>query len=124
MRCLGGVLLLVPFPGLAQTLNGTALCKDKVGLGGPWCKAPESGPATIGNLALSRKWRFGASLALAYNMVKTVFASILLLIPWGMLWGQVKQEPPPSTVAYLNSTLGFRYVPPSEMRDKTERSQA
>jgi hypothetical protein len=61
--------------------------------------------------------------ALAYNIMKTVLA-ILLLIALGTLWSQVTQAPLSSTVAYSNSTLGFRYLPPSEMHDKTERSKA
>jgi len=33
---------------------------------------------------------------------------------------QVGQNPVVSS-GYLNSTLGFRYIPPREMKDKTER---
>ena len=46
-----------------------------------------------------------------------------MLIQWGVAETKPSQSPPPSN-AFSNVALGFRYVPPSEMRDKTQRFRA
>jgi hypothetical protein len=46
---------------------------------------------------------------------------LVVLISWGAASAQSGQTTPAPWLAYSNTSLGFRYVPPVEMRDKTER---
>jgi hypothetical protein len=47
---------------------------------------------------------------------------VLLLIVWGGAIAQVKRDAAGALeTGYSNASLGFRYVPPGEMRDKTAR---
>jgi hypothetical protein len=57
--------------------------------------------------------------------MKTIWPGLLLLsISWNLSMSQSTQHPPFAGSEYSNATLSFRYVPPAEMRDKTERLRA
>jgi hypothetical protein len=57
--------------------------------------------------------------------MKTTWAGLLLLaISWNLSMSQSTQHPPSTVSDYSNETLRFRYMPPAEMRDKTERFRA
>ena len=53
---------------------------------------------------------------------KVPVVTLALLLP--MLWAQTEYDPPRSVPVYRNPDLGFRYWPPQEMHDKTDRSTA
>jgi hypothetical protein len=53
--------------------------------------------------------------------MKTIFLAVLFLLTgWSAVTAQ-SSSPLPSRTGYSNATLGFRYMPPGEMRDKTKR---
>jgi hypothetical protein len=57
--------------------------------------------------------------------MKTILlAALFLLTRWGIATAQSQQATSAPRRAYSNATLGFRYRPPSEMRDKTRRFRA
>ena len=57
--------------------------------------------------------------------MKIVSAGLLLsLALFGLVAAQTKPNLPLFKTGYANASLGFKYVPPSEMQDKTERSKA
>jgi hypothetical protein len=54
--------------------------------------------------------------------MRTIWAGLLLLlISWNLSMSQSTQHPSSAGADYSNATLRFRYMPPAEMRDKTER---
>ncbi|PYV68501.1 MAG: hypothetical protein DMG96_36215 [Acidobacteria bacterium] len=56
--------------------------------------------------------------------MKLTSIALLLLTVSGWAMAQVKQGRLASGTSYSNATLGFRYTPPNQMHDKTERSRA
>jgi hypothetical protein len=57
--------------------------------------------------------------------MRTIWAGLLLLpISWNLSMSQSTQHPPSAGSDYSNATLRFRYMPPAEMHDKTQRFRA
>jgi hypothetical protein len=54
--------------------------------------------------------------------MRTTTLVIFLMIVWATATAQVKQDPKRDlAISYSNANLGFRYAPPSGMRNETER---
>ena len=84
------------------------------------CGLPVKATVKIGS---SNDGRESVALSgMEMNIVST--ALLLLMISCGVATAQSQQATSAPRRAYSNATLGFRYIPPSEMRDKTERFRA
>jgi hypothetical protein len=73
----------------------------------------------VGNSENMSHFIFGAR-----KVIRTSFVcGLFLLVQWGA--AETKPSPSPSSGnAFSNVALGFKYVPPAEMRDKTQRFRA